>query len=93
LILDNQTGNKAEQNNPNPTKHHVSLEKLRIGTSGPGESIYTGFSGAAPSRSATRRKLDREFGDSCRQYEITGHVSGLDGGLTSSTSTKGARRL
>jgi hypothetical protein len=26
LILDNQTGNKAEQNNPNPTKHHVSLE-------------------------------------------------------------------
>jgi hypothetical protein len=26
LILDNQTGNKAEQSNPNPTKHHVSLE-------------------------------------------------------------------
>jgi hypothetical protein len=58
LILDNQTGNKAEQNNPNPTKHHVSLEKLRIGTSAPGESIYTGFSGAAASRwSATRRKV------------------------------------
>ena len=25
LILDNQTGNKAEQYDRNPTKHHVSL--------------------------------------------------------------------